>query len=214
MEKTMSSSWYRTIIVTLLLGLFLAIPEVAQSQIRGSWRHQEGTASLCEATNYRLEPCWKAFREEDATKGDATKAGAAGHAIPGNMLINSSAVCSEVAGASNIAFSETFTTGPASTYVMVSWSGIGAVDAGVSVNEGVAFQCTVTQGGTTVVCPGTASLPWVVRRSTDGEGNSNLSSYSGLVPGLQANSPTTVMIAFWTHGSSQQICYQNLRIEY
>ena len=113
-------------------------------------------------------------------------------------------------------FDKTFTTGPGSKFLQVIYTTQANVnDGGVGVVDGPAFQCLVTQGATTVPCANTDLLPFLIARTSDGKGNSVVTTYSGYV----AVDPSTstrvqVQVAVGISGTISQVCANNLILRY
>lgn len=112
-----------------------------------------------------------------------------------------------------VGFSETFTTGPATSYIEVHWTGQTTIDSGPTPLDGVAFTCTVTQGGVTVPCPETDIFPFLTRRDNDSTGQQQFGAYSGIIL-VDPSTATTVEFIFSTFLGTGLACYQSLTLKY
>lgn len=97
-------------------------------------------------------------------------------------------------------FSETFTSGLASTRVFINlWAWVSVPTTTSGIRDGVFLSCTVTQGSTITACPGTSNGPALLTQvspAASGPGGQGLSiqgSYIGAVS-ISANTSTTVDI--------------------
>lgn len=120
--------------------------------------------------------------------------------IPGTVVFvsNDPAVVAPADPGRATVFSETFTSGLASSKVLISFSAQGFVPSTTSVGpDGVYFLCTVTQGGPATACPATGAGPQLISQTNSKDGLTHFISYVGAVS-IAANTSTTVEIKITT----------------
>lgn len=111
-------------------------------------------------------------------------------------------------------FDKTIVTGPGSKYLQIIYTTQANVNDGVDV-DGLAFQCLVTQGSTTVSSSNTDTLPFLLARTTNGKGNSVVVTYSGYVA-VDPSTSTHVLIQVTAgiSGTLASACANNLILRY